>query len=154
MAEFLTSVESVYKVRELNYNIIFGNPYKTEVIFRQEHMSKQIDYFLPNSIFCFDYWNANKYGTLKWRVVIGRTIAVGEEGVQIPNVKPCVNLLFDVSGNLRAKAALKWVNLLKESEKNIDSLPNSVFEIASLRFRSMTNDGLKRYIFNKNISSK
>lgn len=144
MEEYLTEVESNFQDKILNFRLIFGKPVRTEVVFRKQFEAKQLDYFAPGSLFCMDFWRGGQYGTKAWRVIVARSLAPDEDGVRVPQITQNVRIIFDVSGALKAKAALKWIGYIQEI-REIHTLPDKFFEIANLRLNTMSVLDLKNY---------
>ena len=145
MSEFLTCVESVFEERVKNYWLPFGKPVKTELLYREPQRAMQRSYFKPRSLFCLDLWESNKYGTTKWRLIAARTLSPGEDGQTLPNATPAVSVLLDVKGKERSRAALKWLNGLS-GQQDVTELPDAKFELAHLRFNSMTMKEVRQYV--------
>lgn len=59
--------------------------------------------------FAFDRWDANRHGSVGWRVLVCETLAPGEWGDCVPDVRPMVRVLADVKGATRAQAFMAWL---------------------------------------------
>lgn len=145
MSNYITVVESVFAQRAYNYWTPYGKPVKEEVIFRTPEASKTRLYFAEGSLFVYDMWESNKYGSTAWRVIIARALGVGESGFIVPNITPAVNVLFDVTGKERSQLALAWLKKIAQNV-NVLSLKNSFLEIENMRFTTLSIPELKAYV--------
>ena len=143
MSDFLTRIDGEYELHKKNYWLRYGKPVRTEILFRTQEKAKQEFFFEPDSLFCFDLWECNKYGTTKWRVIVGRTLKPGESGEIVPNVTPAVKVLMDVKGAFRSKAVLKWLKELSDKQ-DILLVPDAKFELGNLRFNTLTAKELQK----------
>ncbi|MEI7669782.1 MAG: DUF2840 domain-containing protein, partial [Pseudomonadota bacterium] len=142
MTNYLTCIESIFEERQCNYWVVYGNPSHSEVIYRQPNRSRSKQYFTSGSLFVFDMWETNKFGSTAWRVIIGRALAVGESGFIVKNITPAVNILLDVTGVERCKAVLNWLKLLS-IDNDILALQDAKFENANLRFNALSLKEIK-----------
>ncbi len=74
-----------------------------------DEVARRLLEFAPGDRFGFDLWASNDYGSTRWRVVVCEALPAGEPGDVVPDVRPFVNVLADVSGARRVQAFMAWL---------------------------------------------
>ena len=137
--DYLTRFEILYQEGELNFRLLFGHPVKIEEKeFIHGCVTRKYVYFKPGDIFAIDLWQRNVYGTTAWAVFVLQAAGPGEQAVNVPQVKPAVNVLLEARGTERAKRALK---LLKEIEDRTDptTLTPNRFLLTDFRLKDFSS---------------
>lgn len=68
----------------------------------------------PDQTFGFVRWRGDGYGTQTWRVVVAQAGRPGERLTRIPGVSPGAHLLLHAFGKVRAKRALRAIDILSD----------------------------------------
>jgi len=93
-----------------NDRLLFGRPVVTYPL----HEGGALHLFDAGQVFGFVRWRGDGYGTQTWRVVVARGLAVGEEGSAIPGLEPGGEVLLHAFGKVRAKRALRAIDVLSD----------------------------------------
>lgn len=107
-APLLTEVQLEYRSNR-RYRLLFGAPFDVIAMDHPASPGGRIAFFRPGGRFGLALWEANDFGTTRWRVLVCRALGIGEAGSRVPQVKPGAHVLLDVEGATRAKAALYWL---------------------------------------------
>lgn len=94
-----------------NDRLLFGRPTKS---FRVSEEQEELR-FKPLQMFGFVRWRGDQYGTQTWRVVVAQAGCPGEQLTRIPGVNPGAHSLLHAFGKIRAKRALRVIDLLSEA---------------------------------------
>lgn len=76
--------------------------------------------FAPGERFGFDRWEANTHGSTRWRVLVCQALVDGVLGECVPDVRPTVKVLADVSGSTRAQAFMGWLLARDDDLNSVD----------------------------------
>lgn len=139
----LTEVHLEYRSNR-RYRLLFGAPFDVIDMDHPRPPGGRIAFFRPGERFGLALWEANDYGTTKWRVLVCRPLRAGETGSHVPQVHPGAAVLLDVEGVTRAKAALHWLRPYIESGEAL-ALPEARFVEADFRFKNTPLARLKAY---------
>jgi len=93
-----------------NDRLLFGRPVVTYPL--QEGGALHL--FDAGQMFGFVRWRGDGYGTQTWRVVVARGLAAGEEGSAVPGLEPGGEVLLHAFGKVRAKRALRAIDVLSD----------------------------------------
>lgn len=108
MKETATTVLIAYHKNRMNHRLRFGTPIST--IRLGWRRSGAI--FMPDQIFGYIRWTANKYGTQDWQLFICKS-SVSNQLTRIPGVMPAAELLLHTRGSTRTKRALEIIDELE-----------------------------------------
>ncbi len=139
----LTEVHLEYRSNR-RYRLLFGAPFDVVAMDQPHPPGGRIAFFRPGDRFGLALWEANDYGTTRWRVFVCRALRTGETGTRVPQVRPGARVLLDVSGATRAKAALHWLSGYVKSG-DAPSLPDHAFTDAGFRIANAPLARLKSY---------
>lgn len=110
MSDELTLVLLSWRKRRRNYRLLFGEPKR---IIRLD-WQRRIAAFLPGSIFGYERWEGNKYGTQSWMIYVAQAKPPACSVSTISGIKPGAELLTVQSGKPACKAFLK---LMSEAQR-------------------------------------
>lgn len=127
-----------------HYRLVFGAPFEVLAVDHSHAITARRATFRPGDRFGLALWEANDFGTTQWRVLVCRALRAGETGVRVPQVRPGAQVLLDIAGATRAKAALRWLSPYVESGL-ATKLPDEVFIAAGFRLANMPLARLKSY---------
>ncbi|HMM58219.1 MAG TPA: DUF2840 domain-containing protein [Rudaea sp.] len=126
------------------YRLLFGTPFDVVAMDQPHPPGARIAFFRPGERFGLALWEANDFGTIRWRVLVCRALHVGQTGTRVPQVRPGAHVLLDITGATRAKAALYWLAPHVESG-SVVTLPDAVFIEAGFRIANTPLSRLKAY---------
>lgn len=106
----LTLVLESYRKNRRNHRILFGSPVKVV----RRGWRRKFAAFEPDSIFGYERWIANKYGTQEWSVLVGHSQDGGKIG-RVDGVTPGVDILLHVKGKTQVLRTLAVLDILKDS---------------------------------------
>lgn len=86
-----------------------------------DDVARRLLTFAPGDRFGFDLWAANEFGSTRWRVVICEALNAGEQGDLVPDVRPFITVLADVSGASRVKAFMAWLQTKGDDLKGMSA---------------------------------
>ena len=98
-----------YRKNRHNHRLLFGKP---EMRVRRG-WRRELAAFLPGSVFAYERWKGDKYGTQDWRVFICKTSNQGPV-TALPGIKPGAILLASAVGKTRVKRLLSTIEELKK----------------------------------------
>lgn len=139
----LTEVRLVYRSNR-RYRLLFGAPFDVVSMDQPHPPGARIAFFRPGERFGLALWEANDYGTARWRVIVCRALSAGQSGARVPQVSPGAHVLMDVSGALRAKAALHWLAPIVQSGSFV-GMPDTAFIEAGFRLANTPLSRLRAY---------
>jgi Protein of unknown function (DUF2840) len=139
----LTEVHLEYRSNR-RYRLLFGLPFDVIAMDHPAPPGGRIAFFRPGDRFGLALWEANDFGTTSWRVLVCRALGAGEPGARIPQVRPGAQVLLDVEGATRAKAALHWLRPYIEGGDAL-SIPEDRFAEANFRLKNTPLARLKAY---------
>ena len=96
-----------------------------------DDVARRLLEFAPGDRFGFDLWASNDYGSTRWRVVVCEALASDEIGDVVPDVRPFVSVLADVSGAKRVQAFMAW---LQAKNDDLQRLTEGEWSRANLYF--------------------
>ncbi|GAB5458323.1 MAG: DUF2840 domain-containing protein [Henriciella sp.] len=103
MSDEVTLVLLSWRKRRINYRLLFGEPMR---IIRLD-WQRRLAAFLPGSIFGYERWEGNKYGTQSWMIYVAQAKPPACSVSAISGIKPGAELLTVQSGKPACKAFLK-----------------------------------------------
>lgn len=109
-ARHCTAIVLSYRKNRKNYRLLFGHP--RQEIRRGWH--RKLAVFEPGELFAYERWEANSYGTQRWRIIVCRTVENGSV-TRIPGVYPGAKLLLMVNGKTKSKRFLSCLDWLISS---------------------------------------
>jgi hypothetical protein len=139
----LTEVELEYRSNR-RYRLLFGAPFDVIAMDQPAPPGGRVAFFRPGDRFGLALWEANDFGTVAWRVLVCRALRSDEPGSRVPQVKPGAQVLLDVEGATRAKAALYWLRPYIEAGDAL-ALPEARFAEVDFRLKNMPLVQLKVY---------
>ena len=139
----LTEVHLVYRSNR-RYRLLFGTPFDVVAMDQPHPPGARIAFFRPGERFGLALWEANDYGTVRWRVLVCRALHVGQSGTRVPQVVPGAHVLMDVAGAARAKAALHWLAPYVQSG-DVAGLPDATFIETGFRLATTPLVRLRAY---------
>ena len=93
-----------------NDRLLFGRPAVTY----GPYEGGALHLFDAGQVFGFVRWRGDGYGTQTWRVVVARGLAAGEDGSAVPGLEPGGEVLLHAFGKVRAKRALRAIDVLSD----------------------------------------
>ena len=111
----LTSI--AWRKRKRNHRLLFGTPDRSVRLGWHNRLAA----FLPDQIFGYERWRANKYGTIEWQIFILQAQKSGQPVSQIPGVFPGACVLASAHGKPNAKRMLSALDGLRH-KAGIDAL--------------------------------
>jgi len=99
-----------YRKNRHNHRLLFGAP---EMRVRRG-WRREIAGFLPGSLFAYERWRGDKYGTQDWRIFICKASVQGRV-TAIPGIEPGAILLASAVGKTRVKRLLSAMDELKKT---------------------------------------
>ena len=139
----LTEVHLMHRSNR-RYRLLFGTPFDVVAMDQPHPPGARIAFFKPGERFGLALWEANDYGTIRWRVLVCRALHAGQTGTRVPQVKPGAHVLMDIGGATRAKAALHWLSAYVSSGAVVE-LPDAAFIEAGFRIANTPLSRLKAY---------
>ncbi len=97
MSDNLTLVSIRWRKNRRNYRLLFGAPVRHVRLDWQRSLTA----FAPGSIFGYERWEGNKFGTQSWLICVVEAAAPQSSVSQIPGIIPGARALI----SLRGKAA-------------------------------------------------
>jgi hypothetical protein len=111
VSRFKTSLTLTHKRLYGNDRLLFGLRYASS-----NDRSDVVDLtFSSTQTFGFVRWRGDEYGTQTWRVMVTQAGRPGERLTRIPGVSPGAHLLLHAFGKVRAKRALRAIDVLSDS---------------------------------------
>lgn len=139
----LTEVHLMYRSNR-RYRLLFGTPFDVVAMDQPHPPGARIAFFKPGERFGLALWEANDFGTIRWRVLVCRALHAGQTGTRVPQVRPGAHVVLDITGATRAKAALQWLSSHVSSGAVI-ALPDTAFIEAGFRIANTPLSRLKAY---------
>ena len=102
MSDNLTLAAIRWRKNRRNDRILFGAPERLVRLDWQRSLAA----FLPGSVFGYERWEANKYGTQSWLIFVLKAEKPKANFSQIPGVFPGAQILLYVRGKEACKAFL------------------------------------------------
>lgn len=130
-----TQVITLYDERRGNLRLLFGDPVETRKLEERKGYTKTLNIFEEGQLFALDCWLKNDYGTRSWRVLVCKCARAGERVYTVPLVRPGALILFDVTGQARAKKALAAFRDI-EKTRPLASLTEGEFEVLSTKINA------------------
>lgn len=93
-----------------NDRLLFGRPAVTYGL----NEGGALHLFDAGQVFGFVRWRGDGYGTQTWRVVVACGLKVGEDGTAVPGLEPGGEVLLHAFGKVRAKRALRALDVLSD----------------------------------------
>lgn len=110
MSDELTLVLLAWRKRRRNYRLLFGEP---ERIIRLD-WQRRLAAFAPGSIFGYERWDGNKFGTQSWVIFVAQAVPAISPVSAIAGVKPGAELLLAQYGKPACKTFLSLLNEAQE----------------------------------------
>jgi hypothetical protein len=126
------------------YRLLFGTPFDVIDMDHPRPPGGRIAFFRPGDRFGLVLWELSDAGAMHWRVLVGRALRADETGTRLPQVRPGADVLLDVQGATRAKAALMWLRPYIESGEVL-ALPEARFLETDFRLKNTPLVRLKAY---------
>ena len=103
-----TAVIVSYQKNRRNYRLLFGTP--EQEIRRGWH--RKLAVFEPGKVFAYEQWDANSFGTQRWKIMVCRAVNSGSI-TRIFGVEPGAKLLLMTQGKTNSKRFLECLDGLK-----------------------------------------
>ena len=120
MKQTATSVLICYRNKRMNHRLRFGTPVSTIRL----GWRRSAALFMPEQIFGYIRWTANKYGTQDWQLFVCRA-SISNRLTRIPGVMPAAELLLHTRGSTRTKRALEIVDELETHHGHLAKVSES-----------------------------
>lgn len=105
----LTRVQLLFVPDRVNVWLRFGEPVAVHDLDAQRRVAD----FAPGSLFCRVEWQANRYGTTRWVLMVMQTVAPGESVSCVKGVQPGAQTLLRGSGQPRVMQLLGLIDQLE-----------------------------------------
>jgi hypothetical protein len=69
--------------------------------------------FLSGAVFCRIRWQANDYGTIRWKLMVMQTCTPLDAAQRIPGVLPGARLLLNAEGEPAVRAVLSQIDAIE-----------------------------------------
>lgn len=102
MSDKLTLVMQAWRKRRRNYRLLFGTPHREVRL----NWQRKIAAFQPGSIFAYERWEADKYGTQHWSIQILQAALPGDAITRVHGINPGAKILATQSGRTNCKSLL------------------------------------------------
>ena len=109
MSDNLTLAAIRWRKRRRNDRSLFGAPKRRVRLDWQRSLAA----FLPGSVFGYERWEANKYGTQSWLIFVLQAVHPKANFSQIPGVFPGAQVLLSVRGKDTCKAFLSHLDEIR-----------------------------------------
>lgn len=109
MSDNLTLAAIHWRKNRRNDRILFGAPERLVRLDWQRSLAA----FLPGSVFGYERWEANKFGTQSWLIFVLRAVRPKTKLTHIPGVFPGAQILLRVQGKAACKAFLSHLDSIK-----------------------------------------
>ena len=119
MSDNLTLAAIRWRKNRRNDRILFGAPERLVRLDWQRSLAA----FLPGSVFGYERWEANKYGTQSWLIFVLQAVRSNAHFSQIPGVFPGAQILLSVRGKEACKAFLSHLDDIRAKGVVEDSDP-------------------------------
>ncbi len=126
-----TAIVLSYRKNRKNYRLLFGHP--QQEIRRSWH--RKLAVFEPDMLFAYEQWDANSYGTQRWKIMVCRTVENGSV-TKIPGVYPGAKLLLMVNGKTKSKRFLSCLDGLKSSGRTPETIRDRIWMELALALNS------------------
>lgn len=103
-----TAVIVSYQKNRRNYRLLFGTP--EQEIRRGWH--RKLAVFEPGKVFAYEQWDANSFGTQRWKIMVCRAVSSGSI-TRISGIEPGAKLLLMMQGKTKSKRFLECLDGLK-----------------------------------------
>lgn len=107
----LTRVQLVFVPDRVNVWLRFGDP----VAVQDSDVQRSVADFAPGSVFCRVEWQANRYGTTRWVLMVMQAAVPDESMSQVVGVQPGAHILLRGSGQPRVMELLGLIDRLEAS---------------------------------------
>jgi len=124
----VTRVSLAYIERRFNLYLRFGEPARTLQLDRWRRCAV----FLPASVFCRVRWQANDYGTTRWKLMVMQACTPLDAVQRIPGVQPGARLLLHVEGEKKIRATLARIDA-------IEALGIATIDVSPAYWRTLGN---------------
>lgn len=135
MPDPLTAVILSFRKNRVNNRLLFGTPYDT--IRRGWH--RHFALFLPGSVFGYERWRANHYGTQDWRLIVAKAVQPGAL-THCPGIRPGANIWLDARGATRVRRAFTCLDTLKNQHASLEIVPEHLWRDIHNRLLSGETD--------------
>lgn len=109
MSDNLTLAAIRWRKNRRNDRILFGAPERLVRLDWQRNLAA----FSPGSVFGYERWKANKFGTQSWLIFVLQAVRPKAELSQIPGVFPGAQILLRVQGKETCKAFLSHLDTIR-----------------------------------------
>lgn len=134
MSDNLTLAAIRWRKNRRNDRILFGAPERLVRLDWQRSLAA----FLPGSVFGYERWEANKYGTLSWLIFVLQAVRPKASFSQIPGVFPGAQILLSVRGKETCKAFLSHLDAIR-AKGAIEEIEPLIWRQISHRIRAGTS---------------
>ncbi len=118
-----TSVLICYRHKRMNHRLRFGTPVSTVRL----GWRRSAAIFMPDQVFGYIRWTANKYGTQDWQFFVCK-VSVSNYLTQIPGVIPAAETLLHTRGTTRTKRGLEITDELEIHHGHLAKVSNSYWK--------------------------
>ena len=110
MSARLTALHEHYRKKRYNHRVVFGEPLRSV----RRGWRSQFAVFAPGQVFGYERWNADKYGTKRWTLTVGRAVHAGRF-TRLPGVKPGADIWVMAKGETQVKRLFKALDAIKKA---------------------------------------
>lgn len=128
MSLALTAVHLLHRPERADRWLRFGAP-----VAEQRRGRHALALFAPGQCFGLVDWEANDFGTIRWRFAVLRSAALGAAIVTLRGVEPGGELLLDASGKGPVKRALAFVDAIEAAGGDPAGLDSDHWRAAAAR---------------------
>ena len=123
----LTRVSLAYIESQFKLYLRFGEPARTLRLDRWRRCAV----FPPGAMFCRIHWQANDYGTVRWRLMVMQAGPL-DDVQRIPGVRPGARLLLHAEGENAVRAVLERIDA-------IEALGIAAIDVSPAYWRTLGN---------------
>jgi len=103
-----TVAEVYHRKNRINHRILFGN---IERYVRLD-WQRRLAVFRPGSVFGYERWLANRYGTQSWSIVVGQATPVGPI-TRVDGIHPGLDVWSRTVGKTRVKRLFEAIDAMR-----------------------------------------
>lgn len=132
MCRNLTRLIMLYQEKKKRCALVFGDP----VLYREigGPYFERHAFFAPGQLFAVELWEANRYGTLRWLLLVLRAVGPGERATVLPSVAPGAEILFCVQGRKKVRQGKRWLSSLAEGGTDLSRVDPDYYRASHFKF--------------------
>ncbi len=104
-----TRVALIFIPERINVWLRFGHPVSDRIVDRV----RRVQEFAPRALFCRVRWEANRYGTVLWQLVVLQANAGGDPIEHVTGVLPGATILLEAAGSPQVQRALQVIDSIE-----------------------------------------